>query len=106
MCLFAPFPYYKLNKGFFLGFLFKPESLGKGSFIYYLLGIASVWQDKGGDRSGITISKCLKMIESKNLVEDKVEAVWCNMGLVARKPVFGVSDKARLKPVSSATETG
>ena len=28
-----------------------------------------------------------------------------NMGLVATKPVFGVSDKARLKPVSSATET-
>ena len=28
-----------------------------------------------------------------------------NMGLVARKPVFGVSDKARLKPVSSTTET-
>ena len=27
------------------------------------------------------------------------------MSLVARKPVFGVSDKARLKPVSSATET-
>ena len=27
------------------------------------------------------------------------------MGLVAKKPVFGVSDKARLKPVSSATET-
>ena len=27
------------------------------------------------------------------------------MGLVARKPVFGVSDKARLKPDSSATET-
>ena len=25
--------------------------------------------------------------------------------LVARKPVFGVSDKTRLKPVSSATET-
>ena len=32
----------------------------------------------------------------------------CNnikMGLVATKPVSGVSDKARLKPVSSATET-
>ena len=31
----------------------------------------------------------------------------CNdeVGLVASKPVFGVSDKARLKPVSSATET-
>ena len=27
------------------------------------------------------------------------------MGLVARKPVFGVSDKESFKPVSSATET-
>ena len=27
------------------------------------------------------------------------------MGLDVRKPVFGVSDKARLKPVSSDTET-
>ena len=27
------------------------------------------------------------------------------MGLVVRKPVFEVSDKARLKPVSTATET-
>ena len=27
------------------------------------------------------------------------------MGLAATKPVFGVSDKGRLKPVSSATET-
>ena len=27
------------------------------------------------------------------------------MGLVATKPVFRTSDKARLKPVSSATET-
>ena len=26
------------------------------------------------------------------------------LSLVARKPVFGVSDKARLKPVSSATK--
>ena len=24
MCLFAPAPYYKLNKGYFPGFLFKP----------------------------------------------------------------------------------
>ena len=33
---------------------------------------------------------------------------WCEqyeMGLVARKPVFGVSDKASFKPISSATET-
>ena len=28
-----------------------------------------------------------------------------NLGLVARNTVFGVSDKARPKPVSSATET-
>ena len=28
-----------------------------------------------------------------------------NMGLDVTKPVFGVSDKSRLKPVSSATET-
>ena len=28
-----------------------------------------------------------------------------DMGLDASKPAFGVSDKARLKPVSSATET-
>ena len=27
------------------------------------------------------------------------------MGFVARKPIFGVSDKVRLKPVSLATET-
>ena len=27
------------------------------------------------------------------------------MGLVTRNPVFGVSDKAGFKPVSSATET-
>ena len=25
MCLFAPAPYYKVDKGFFLGFLFKPH---------------------------------------------------------------------------------
>ena len=35
-CLFAPAPYYKINKEFFLGFLFKQKSLGKESFIYYL----------------------------------------------------------------------
>ena len=28
-----------------------------------------------------------------------------HLGLIARKPVFGVSDKARQKPVSSATQT-
>ena len=32
-CLFVPAPYYKLNKGFFLGFLFKPL----GGILYLLL---------------------------------------------------------------------
>ena len=52
-CLFAPAPNYKLNKGFFLSFLFKPlgghttpqfkqESLGKVSFINYLLSICHI----------------------------------------------------------------
>ena len=48
-CLFAPAPYYKLNKGCFLGFLFKPRgglpprglhkkaSEKKVSFIYYIM---------------------------------------------------------------------
>ena len=29
----------------------------------------------------------------------------CHMGLDARKPVFGVSDKSETQPVSTATET-
>ena len=35
---------------------------------------------------------------------DLIKAYY-NMGLDATKPVFGVSDKASYKPVSSATET-
>ena len=35
----------------------------------------------------------------------KLIPVLSKMGRDARKPVFGVSDKARFKPVSSATET-
>ena len=45
---------------------------------------------------------------NQNLARDIV-TTWrfriANMGLIATKPVFGVSDKARLKPVSSGTET-
>ena len=44
--------------------------------------------------------------EDKEKKLDSVGLVYLGqMGLVARKPVFGVSDKARLKPVSSATKT-
>ena len=39
MCLFAPAPYYKLNKGFFLGFLFKPRGLNKKALKKYPLFI-------------------------------------------------------------------
>ena len=38
------------------------------------------------------------------LVLKKFES-WGQMGLVATKPVFGVSDKVRFKPACSATET-
>ena len=38
----------------------------------------------------------------KRVLSDNPEI---HMGLVARKPVFGVSDKASFKPVSSTTET-
>ena len=31
--------------------------------------------------------------------------LFLQMGLISTKPVFGVSDKARLNPISSATET-
>ena len=34
-----------------------------------------------------------------------LSGAWDNMGLAVRKPVFGVSDKASFKQVSSATET-
>ena len=46
-----------------------------------------------------TVSKSYKQanLEGKELSQ--------YLGLVATKPVFGVSDKARLKPFSSATET-
>ena len=48
-CLFAPAPYYKLNKGFFLGFLFKPlDGLNKKSSEKYPLSITwySVFRTK------------------------------------------------------------
>ena len=37
------------------------------------------------------------------IIAESLEAL--DMGIVARKPVFGVSDKANVKPVSSATAT-
>ena len=37
--------------------------------------------------------------------EELLKTVCAQMGLVVRKPVFGVSDIACFKPVSSATET-
>ena len=41
--------------------------------------IASERKQKGGGGVGIMISKSIKIIERKDLVEDKVEAVWCNV---------------------------
>ena len=46
----------------------------------------------------------LAMVYSNNItITDHLRHL--DMGLVVTKPVFGVSEKARLKPVSSATET-
>ena len=50
----------------------------------------------------ILLGKCHNPYLKINSVFQK--NVVCNMGLVTRKPVFGVSDKASFKPVSSATE--
>ena len=41
-----------------------------------------------------------------NSINDKIKRLWLNAyGPHWEKPVFGVSNIARLKPVSSATET-
>ena len=38
------------------------------------------------------------------LPSEHIMSSWQYMGLAARKPVFGVSDKVRFKPIPSATE--
>ena len=45
--------------------------------------------------------------ENKDVVDSLTSNIilLTNMGRDARKPVFGVSDKVRFKPVCSATET-
>ena len=45
------------------------------------------------------------VVKGSENVKYRVTVTPQNMGLVTRKPVFGVSHKARFKPVSSATET-
>ena len=43
-------------------------------------------------------------LDKDDLLKKKIQN--CKLGLVARKPVFRVSNKARLKPYSSATGLG
>ena len=50
-----------------------------------------------GDVGHVSFGAVLSVIE--------VQTNFSYMSLVVRKPVFRVSDKARVKPVSSATET-
>ena len=58
-----------------------------------------------------TISSYYLCSRAKPFIKDvnRSTVVKCSglehLGLAMRKPVFGISDKARLKPVSSATET-
>ena len=71
-----------------------------------------------GGSTGLSESTLVKMphcrkscVRAHLLFEPKHEKkvllayMLCHMGLVATKPVFGVSVKGRLKPVFSATET-
>ena len=46
------------------------------------------------------------LTKTKPVTKDRIQAERGNyMGHGVTKPVFGVSDKARLKPISSATKT-
>ena len=47
----------------------------------------------------------LKLASTDALLPSGLGFNYLYMGRVARKPVFGVSDKASFEPVSSATET-
>ena len=73
-----------------------------------------------GTKSGLTFRRadlgpnCLQRLSAddtrrqrvkKSILFSKGSSTECHMGLSARKPVFGVSDKVRLNPVYSATET-
>ena len=55
-------------------------------------------------QNGAFLSRSALSVEIKKMFKRHVD-VHHNLGLAARKPVFGVSAKASFKPVSSATET-
>ena len=50
-------------------------------------------------------SECLLQCSVNSVTRHWPAKTAYNLGLVVRKPVFGVSDKVSFKPVSSATET-
>ena len=56
------------------------------------------------DMMTCTVSVQSDIMASEDFKMAAMVAIY-DMGRHARKPVFGVSDKARLKPLSSATET-
>ena len=60
----------------------------------------------GGGGGGVEILQFLTQRPDPNQKKqaDQGRALF-DMGLVVRKPVFGVSNKAFFKPVSTATET-
>ena len=55
-------------------------------------------------QNGVFLSRSALSVEIKKMFKRHVD-VHRNLGRVVTKPVFGVPDKARLNPVSSATET-
>ena len=58
-----------------------------------------------GDRLEVCVSVHSKPNGNKKKRNSEQKIFSIHMGLEVTKPVFGVSDKARLKPVSPATET-
>ena len=53
----------------------------------------------------LAVGKLAQRILCKEPKNKEIGTALTHMGLVARKPVFGVSYKARFKPACSATET-
>ena len=82
--------YILLVSTYFYSFLVVCSGLlcGNNSLQFYMVAVSIVWT-RWHEKSGIT--QAWKVVEY--------------MDLAATKPVFGVWDKVRFKPVSSATET-
>ena len=75
-----------------------PESdIMKLTFYIKLMHFLLECPPPSGEVGYVSFGAVLSVIE--------VNTIFSYLSLIVRKPVFEVSDKARVKPVSSATET-